>query len=99
MAVAGDTAFGQGRVKNVNKAWLRVHRSSAIKVGQHRDQLREFKQRTTEPMGSPPKLVTDEVEVAIDGDWLQGAGQVVVAQEQPLPLTVVGLTLEVQIGG
>ena len=99
VAVAGDTAFGQGRVKNVNKAWLRVHRSSAIRVGQHRDQLREYKQRTTEPMGSPPKLVTEEVEVALDGDWLQGAGQVVVAQEQPLPLTVVGMTLEVQIGG
>ena len=28
-----DSAFGQGRVKNINKAWLRVYRSSGIWIG------------------------------------------------------------------
>ncbi len=99
VAVGNDPAFGQGRMKNVNKLWLRVHRSSAIQAGPSLGQLREYKQRTTEPYGAPPALVSEEIELPIDGAWEQGGGQVYVVQDQPLPLTVLGLTAEVVIGG
>jgi len=90
--------FGQGRTKNVNKAWLRVFKSSGIFVGPDADHLVEYKQRTTEPYGSPPSLKSDELLVVMTPSWGAG-GQVYIRQADPLPLTLVGLTLEVSIGG
>ena len=90
--------FGQGRYKNVNKAWLRVYRSSGIFVGPDADNLVEAKQRTTEPYGSPPALKSDEILVVLTPTWA-ASGQIYVRQSDPLPLTIVGMTLEVSIGG
>lgn len=90
--------FGQGRYKNVNKAWLRVYRSSGIFVGPDADNLVEAKQRTTEPYGSPPTLKSDEILVVLTPTWA-ASGQIYVRQSDPLPLTIVGMTLEVSIGG
>lgn len=91
-------AFGQGRVKNINKAWLRVYKSSGIFIGPNEDNLVEAKQRTTEPYGSPPALKDEEIQVVLTPAWAQ-SGQVYVRQQDPLPLTIVGLTLEASIGG
>lgn len=93
-----DGSFGQGHYKNVNKAWLRVYRSSGIFVGPSEDKLVEQKQRTTEPYGSPPSLKSEEVQLLLTPSWAD-SGQVFIRQADPLPLTVVSLTLEVAIGG
>ncbi len=90
--------FGQGRKKAVNAAFLRVYRSGAMKVGPDQTRLTEAKFRTTEPYGSPPLLKTEEVEVLVTPSW-QDSGQVYVRQSNPLPLTLVGMTIEVSIGG
>lgn len=90
--------FGQGRYKNINKAWLRVFQSSGIFVGPDPNNLVEAKQRTTEPYGSPPDLKSAEIQVVLTPSW-QDSGQVYIRQRDPLPLTIVGLTLEVSIGG
>ena len=90
--------YGQGRVKNVNHAWLRVFKSSGIFVGPDEDHLVEAKQRTTEPYGSPPSEKTEEVKLMLTTKWQDNA-QVFVRQSDPLPLTIVGLTLETSIGG
>lgn len=97
IAAQVDNSFGQGRVKNVNKVWLRVYRSSGIFVGPAFDKLTESKQRTTEPPGTPPALKTDEIELTITPSWQNGA-QVCVRQADPLPLTVINLTAEVALG-
>ena len=97
MAVEMD-AFGQGRAKNVNRAWLRVYQSLGFKAGPSLAKLREYPSRTTEPFGSPPALQTKEAEIALDNKWQDG-GQVYVRQTDPLPLTVVALVLEVEIAG
>ena len=91
-------AFGQGRVKNLNHVWLRVLESSGIFAGPSADKLIEAKQRTTEPYGSPPNLKTEDIKIMLTPTW-QDNGQIFVRQTDPLPLTVVGLTLEVAIGG
>ena len=91
-------AFGQGRVKNLNHVWLRVLESSGIFAGPSSDKLIEAKQRTTEPYGSPPNLKTEDIKIMLTPTW-QDNGQLFVRQTDPLPLTVVGLTLEVSIGG
>lgn len=98
LAMQIDGAFGQGRFKNINKVWLRVYRSSGIFVGPTEDDLTEAKQRTTEDYGTPPALKSEEVEVTISGRWSDN-GQVYVRQSDPLPLTIVSMTLEVALGG
>ena len=91
-------AFGQGRVKNVNHVWVRVLESSGIFAGPSPDKLVEAKQRTTEPYGTPPNLKTEDIKIMLTPTW-QDTAQLFVRQTDPLPLTVVGLTLEVAIGG
>ena len=91
-------AVGQGRVKNLNHAWLRVFESSGIFAGPNADKLTEAKQSTTEPYGSPPNLKTEDIKIMLTPSW-QDYGQIFIRQTDPLPLTVVGVTLEVSIGG
>lgn len=93
-----DGSFGQGRVKNVNKVWLRVYRSSGIFVGPSADELTEAKQRSTEPLGSPPALKSEEIPIVLTPSWADG-GQIYVRQADPLPLTLVSMTAEVALGG
>jgi len=98
LAMGIDNGMGQGRYKNVNKAWLRVYQSSGIFIGPNANNLVEAKQRTTEPYGTPPELKTEEIQIMLTPSWLD-SGQVFVRQSDPLPLTIVGMTLEVAIGG
>lgn len=90
--------FGQGRQKNVNKVWIRVYKSSGIFVGPDEDNLVEAKQRSVEPYGSPPAMKTDDIQIVLTPSWA-AHGQVFVRQDDPLPLTIVGATYEVAIGG
>lgn len=90
--------FGQGRMKNINKAWIKVFKSSGIFIGPDADHLVEYKQRTTETYGVAPNPQSDEVLVMLTPSWSNG-GQIYIRQNDPLPLTVVGLTLEAAIGG
>lgn len=92
-----DAALGQGRMKNINQAWLRVYRSSGIFVGADEKSLVEAKQRSVEPYGAPPALKTEEIRLAVTPVWNDG-GSVLVRQLDPLPLTVVNMTLEVAVG-
>lgn len=92
-----DGSFAQGHVKNVNKAWLSVYRSSGIFVGPNANNLTEAKQRTTESYGTPPALKTDVIEIAVAPEWAS-TGQLFVRQSDPLPLTLVALTHEVALG-
>lgn len=98
LAMGIDNGMGQGRYKNVNKAWLRVFQSSGIFIGPDENNLVEAKQRTTEPYGTPPALKTEEIQIMLTPSWLD-SGQVFIRQSDPLPLTIVGMTLEVAIGG
>lgn len=91
-------AYGQGRVKNVNRVWMRVHRSGGIMAGPEFNRLTELKWRQAEPYGSPPRLASDEVSLAIAAGW-QSGGHVCVRQSRPLPLTIVSMSMEVEIGG
>jgi hypothetical protein len=96
---AFDTqGMGQGRPKNVNAVWLRTYRSGGIFAGPALDKMTEAKIRTTEAFGSPPNLKSDEIKIVITPAWMSG-GQVFVEQRQPLPLTLVSLSLQESIGG
>jgi hypothetical protein len=98
VAAQVDNAFGQGRYKNVNKAWLRVYRSSGIFIGPDADNLVQVKQRTTENYGSAPALKSEEISILLNPSWAD-SGQVFIRQSDPLPLTIASLTLEIALGG
>jgi hypothetical protein len=97
-AVLQLDGYGQGRMKNISRAWVKVFQSSQVLVGPDEDHLAPFRERTTEPWGAPQKLQNAELQVLTSPSW-QAAGQTLVRQDKPLPLSVVGLTLEVVIGG
>jgi len=90
--------FGQGRQLNVNKVWIRLFQSSGIFAGPSEDLLTEYKQRTTEVYGAPPDLQSGEAEITLMPQWNDN-GQILLRQENPLPLTVVAVTMEMAIGG
>jgi hypothetical protein len=88
---------GQGRPKNVNKLFLRVAASGGVSAGPSVDELTVAKVRTTEPPGSPPSLVTGEIEIVLTPSWGE-SGQLFVRQSDPLPLTLLALTPEIAVG-
>lgn len=90
--------YGQGRQLNVNKLWIRLYQSSGIFAGPSEDLLTEYKQRTTEVYGAPPALQSGQAEITLTPSWNDN-GQILVRQENPLPLTVVAITMEMAIGG
>ena len=97
-AVQIDPGFGMGRPMNTVRAWARVQSSSGLKVGPTFDSLREVKQRTTEPMGSPPALRSGILETLLDSKWSE-SGQVCYRHDVPLPMTIVSVTKEIAVGG
>ncbi|OZI23750.1 hypothetical protein CAL26_09985 [Bordetella genomosp. 9] len=97
-AVEQAQAFGAGRPKNINKVFARVRESSAIQAGPDFESLVEFKQRTNEPMGTPPRLISGEIEIPVRNNWSTD-GQLCVRQARPLPVTVVSMCSEAAIGG
>lgn len=92
------SGYAQGMPKNVNTVYMRVYRSSGIFAGPSFTELTEHKQRTTESMGSPPGLKSEEIEIVIKGAWTDD-GSVCVRQSDPLALTVLSMTLDVALGG
>jgi len=92
-----DGSFGQGRQKNVNKAWIRVFLSSVLKVGPSFDKVVDTKPQTFGAHSSPMDLVSQEIPVMTNPSWSDG-GQVYLRHTSPTPLTVVSLATEVSIG-
>ena len=98
LAVQIDGAFGQGRMMNVNAVYMRLVRSSGVLAGPDFNTLTAYKQRTTEPYGTPPNPVSGEIKIPISASW-DNNGQVCVRQSDPLPLDISSMTIEVAPGG
>lgn len=96
LSTSNVAAYGAGIKKNIYKVHLRVKNSSGVFVGPDFDSLIEYKQRTTEPMNTPPELLTGEIEVRIPPSWTID-GSICLRQSDPLPLTIQNITLTVSI--
>ena len=93
----GVEAYGQGRQKNINAAYLRLYRTSGIKAGPTVDRLTDYPARGNETPGTPADLVSEEIKLVIGGLW-SSDGTIVIRHDDPLPLTLVSITLEVVVG-
>lgn len=99
LALDSMQAAGQGTTKNISKVHLRVSQSSVVKAGPDFTHLREYPARAvSDPYGVPPALRDGEMSLTVDPSWNQDAA-ICVRQDQPLPLTVLSMTLELQTGG
>lgn len=99
LAFEGAQASGQGTTKNVGKVHLRVYQSSGVKAGPSFSRLTTYPARSVDDdYGLPPALRTGELSLAIGPSW-NTDGAVCVRQSEPLPLTVLSMTLEVATGG
>jgi len=75
-----------------------VEESRGIWAGQDADHLWEFKQRDDEAMVEPTQLLTGKAQIYISADWAS-KGTVFIEQKDPLPLTVLAVIPEVDVGG
>lgn len=91
-------AFGQGLTKNVNGVSMRVKDASGYQIGPDFDQLVETTVRSDEPYGTAPALATGVVEWTVMPEWGTDA-QLCIRQSDPLPVTILSMTLDVAIGG
>lgn len=99
LALEGTPAGAQGVTKNVSSVAMRVTDSSLVQSGPTFDDLTEAPARAvTDPYGSAPALRTEELRFDIAPDW-NADGAVCVRQDQPVPLTVLSMALEVSVGG
>ncbi len=98
VTVAGDAASGQGRVKNVNKVWARCVDFAGCSVGPDNRQMVAVPPLQYDIDGVTPKLSNGEFRINIIPQFTAEGG-VVISQPNPLPLTVVDVTLEVAVGG
>ena len=99
LALDRAPAAGQGMRKNVTDVHLRVISSSLVQAGPSFDRLTSYPARqVSDPYGNPPALRTSELTLMLDPSW-DSDGSVCVRQDQPVPLTVAALVLEVNGGG
>jgi hypothetical protein len=91
-------AFGQGRPKNVNEVWLRFYASRGIYAGPSFTELSEYKPRSTEAYNAAPSLINGEIKLSLSPSW-SADGQVCLRHADPLPLTLVSVTLGFAVGG
>lgn len=90
--------FGQGRPKAVTNAWFRLDESRSLLVGPALGNLVEAKPRHNEDMGTPPALLSGEVSIKPHA-WRGDSGSLFIVHNQPLPITLLSMTLEVDIAG
>lgn len=99
LSFEGAPASGQGFMKNVNSLAMRVSQSSLVRAGPTFDDLVDFPARDVEdPYGKPPALRSSELRFDISPDW-NSDGTICVRQDQPLPLTVLSIGVDVAAGG
>ena len=88
----------QGKRKNIYAVTVRMENGRGVKVGTSWNQLVEVKERSNSIYaGAPIPLYTGDQRIVIPTNW-QKMGQVIVQQDYPLPVSVLGLVNEYDVG-
>jgi hypothetical protein len=83
--------------RRVTEVLVKVERSRGLWAGPDDDHMTEVKQRDFEPYGDPIALFTGDFKLSIPPSWGR-SGSIVLQQRDPLPLTVLAVIPEVDIG-
>lgn len=83
--------------KRVASIAMRVKDTRGLKAGNELDHLYDLKLRTDEAYGEPTRLKNGMVELPIEPIWSEDA-QSYLVQNDPLPATILGYVLHVEVG-
>lgn len=83
--------------KLIKRLGVIVQDSRGLMAGPTFDDLTEWEPRTTEPMIAPPDVQNGCLQVWISGSWAE-RGRVCIRQDQPLPLSVLGVIVDTSMG-
>ena len=89
----------EARRKRIVGVAVRLDRSRGLKVGQSLEtrDLYEIRERSTESYGRPIKLIDGVKYVLLSTNWDEN-GQTYFVQDQPLPVTLLGLVSDIEVG-
>ncbi|SMF64690.1 hypothetical protein SAMN06265365_12329 [Tistlia consotensis] len=94
-----DPAAAAKRLR-IHRVLLRVLAARGVRVGPGggAGELVEVKQRAGEPYGTPTRPFTGQIGLNVAPEWADDT-TILVRQSDPLPITVLGMTAELEIGG
>jgi hypothetical protein len=87
----------QGRDKKISDVTVKFERSRGLLIGNDTSDLTEMKQREDEPLGEPTVLLSGDKIIPIAPDW-NLMGQVFIRQIYPLPMTILAVVPNVEVG-
>lgn len=93
-----DAAPGNTNQKTVTAVGFEVDSAQGLQAGQDLEHLVPWQQRTVSDSYGYPSAATELVRVMVKGTWNTG-GRAVLRQSLPLPVTVLGVTRELEGGG
>jgi hypothetical protein len=87
----------QGAEQKISELTLRFLKSGGVIIGYDNDHLYEIKQRQYEVMGDPTALFTGDKTVTLSPQW-KNEGSVFLRQRYPLPVTLLAVVPEIEVG-
>lgn len=91
LEAGGLLGTAQGQLKRIHEVTVRLYRSLGFKIGRDEDHLEQQPfGKSGDPMDAPAPLFSGDWPVSFAGDW-ENEGNILIVQDQPLPLTVVAL--------
>ena len=99
MELTGQDGSTLARRKRVHKLLLMFKDSSGGRFGLKEGKLDEIKWRTSEAYGEAIQLYSGKQEVLMPSASFEKTVQILVKQNEPLPLTVLSIVPEMQVGG
>jgi hypothetical protein len=98
LSIQEAPAGGQGMLKSVDYAYLRVNRTGVVKVGPNPNRLTTIPPRTNENYDTPPRLRSEVLDLLVNPDISQDA-QLWVQSSDPTPFTLSALIMKVTVNG
>lgn len=86
-----------GKMLTVSDVTMRFMDSRGLLIGPNFDSLVEMKQREYEDWGEPTNMLTGKKRITLDPEW-DDNGRVAVRQKDPLPMTILGITADTDVG-
>ncbi len=92
------TGVSQGQKKRITEIYARLLNSLGLMVGDGETMDEVTFRSAGDPMDDSPPLFTGDKEISFDGGY-DYAGDIVIEQTQPLPMTVLGITAKYEVTG
>ncbi len=91
LEIMSQEGTAQSKLKRIHQVAVRLYKTLGCKIGPNADNLETIYFRIPgHPMGSPSPLFSGDKVVDFRGDY-EMEGQILIIQDQPLPLTIVAI--------